>query len=399
MNKKYFVLLIALILCTTGCWNYKELNEIAIIGAIGIDYDDEKELFDISVQILNAKKTSSGSSSGSEQQSPVTVYQSKAKTIHEALRNIVLESPKKLYLGHLEILVFGEGFAKKHLEDGVDFFLRDLESRKVFNIVLAKEDKASNIIKILTPLEGMPAHSILQSILSASKNKGIATDITYDEFLSQIYANGTEAVIPTIIIDGKVSDGTDSKDTSTTAPKTKLRIGTLGIFEDFKLKGYLDQDESIGYNLLQNNLDYSIFSFPCDDKKNYAAVEMNSAKSKVSLSIKDDKPKADIKISIEANLTEYNCKSNLSDEKVIEEISKKAAKNIKGKIDKVIKASQEKYNIDFIGFGEQVYLNNYSYWKKHKNEWKNIFPNIEYKINLDLKLPKKGSIINSAKEG
>jgi spore germination protein KC len=399
MAKKGFILIAAILLLTTGCWNYRELNSMAIVGAVGIDYDDEKKLFDISVQIQNAKKTTPGSPSGNQQQSPITVYQSKAKTIHEALRNFVLESPKKLYLGHIQVLVFGESFAKDHLKDGVDFFLRDLESRKVFNVILAKDDKASDVIKILTPLEGIPSQSIIQNILAASSYKGVATDITFDELLSQIYAEGIEAVIPTIIIEGKVSDGITDKAITTTDPKTKLKIGNLGIFKGYKFKGYLDQEESIGYNLLQNNLDLSIFSFPCDEKNNYAAIELTSAKSNISLSVKDNKPKADISLSATVSLSEYNCKSNLSDEKVINEIRKKAAKNIKSKIDKTIKASQKKYNVDFIGFGEQLYLNNNSYWKKNKKDWEKIFPNIDYKITVDLKMPQKGSIINSTKEG
>lgn len=401
MHKKYILLITIVILATTGCWNYRELNDMAIVGSVGIDYNKEKDIFEVSAQILNAKKSSTGggSSSGSSQPSPIIVYESKAKTIHEALRNMIFESPKKLYIGHLQLIIFGEDLAKKHLAESIDFFLRDAESRKEIHIILAKEGKASDVLKVLTPLEDLPASSLTDSIRTVADYKGSVNDTTFDEFLSQIYGDGIEAVIPTVIIEGKVKEGETSKNTSKTEADTVLKIDNLGIFKGYKLVGYLDQEESIGYNILLNNLGASVISFPCDDSGNYGSIEVVKSSSKISASVDDSKPKFDIKVSTEATLSEYDCKDNLRDNDVINEITKKASSKIKAMVKKTIEAAQKKYNTDIIGFGEQLYLNQNSYWKKNKKEWKTIFPNAKYNIKVNLKIPKKGSTINSAKEG
>ena len=40
--------------------------------------------------------------------SQITVYTKEGDTVHEALRNTSLESPKKLYVGHLESIIISE---------------------------------------------------------------------------------------------------------------------------------------------------------------------------------------------------------------------------------------------------------------------------------------------------
>ena len=48
--KKILLVLMCLMMC--GCYDYKELNQISIIGGIGIDYDNE---YIVSLEIINDK--------------------------------------------------------------------------------------------------------------------------------------------------------------------------------------------------------------------------------------------------------------------------------------------------------------------------------------------------------
>ena len=80
--KKIIILVLCLLL--TGCYNYKELNKIAIVSSISIDKKDNKYL--VGAQVLNVKPKDDSNSSN------VIVYKEEGKTIEEALRNITKKS-------------------------------------------------------------------------------------------------------------------------------------------------------------------------------------------------------------------------------------------------------------------------------------------------------------------
>jgi len=94
----------------------------------------------ITTQVLNTQKSgdSSGGGSGS---SSVVVYETKRKSIHEALRDTIEKVPNKLYIAHLELVLISEEAAKKNdILATLDFFLRDNEGGNNFMIVIAKDD-------------------------------------------------------------------------------------------------------------------------------------------------------------------------------------------------------------------------------------------------------------------
>jgi spore germination protein KC len=80
MKHLKIIFVCAIVLLMTGCWNYRSLEELAIVGAIGIDVDNDG--FNISVEIINPKKVGGTSSSGNTpEETDIVVYKVKAKTV------------------------------------------------------------------------------------------------------------------------------------------------------------------------------------------------------------------------------------------------------------------------------------------------------------------------------
>jgi spore germination protein KC len=77
-------LLILLVLSSlTGCWNRRELNELAIAVAIGIDKSNGE--YKVSTQIVNPGEMSSKQSSGGGS-APIVTHHTSGKTVIEALQ-------------------------------------------------------------------------------------------------------------------------------------------------------------------------------------------------------------------------------------------------------------------------------------------------------------------------
>ena len=82
MKKIKFSILIIVFILSTGCWNYQELNDLAIATVIAVDKTDD-DLYEVSILVSNDKNTQVSSKEG---ESLTTVYSGTGRTISEALK-------------------------------------------------------------------------------------------------------------------------------------------------------------------------------------------------------------------------------------------------------------------------------------------------------------------------
>lgn len=380
--KKIFVVVFTLfiLLLSSGCYNYKEINEMAIVSSIGIDKDDKNDKYIVSAQIMNSKE------SEDSEDSQIIVYTKEGDTIHEALRNVTLESPRKLYGNHLSKIVLSEEVAKEGIDNVLDTFNRLSEVRNEFIITVVKDNKASDVLKVLTSTETIPAEYVKLSLKIADETSGLTYTTKLDEFISLYLKKGIDPVVPVLKIDKKSKKGTTIDNITTTDPMSKIVIENLAVTNKGKLETYLKSEEVIGYNFLKNQIQKMIIPVKCDDKNNYASIAILKNKTKSNTSKKDNKYIINFDINSEAIITEYNCESNLKNEKVIEKLEKDTEKKINRYIKKSLDKQKETKG-KFLGLERLIYLD----YPKYKNE------DYSVKYNVKVNLVRKGEIRNSIK--
>ena len=380
--KKFVLIIITLfiLLISSGCYNYKEINDMAIVSSIGIDKDNKNDKYIVSAQIMNSKE------SEDSEDSQITVYTKEGDTVHEALRNITLKSPRKLYGNHLSKIVLSEEVAKEGIDNILDIFNRITEVRNEFIITIVKEDKASDVLKVLTTTESIPAEYVKLSLKIADKTSGLTYATKLDEFISLYLKKGIDPVVPVLKIDKKEKKGTTINNITTTNPISKIVIEDLAVTNKGKLETYLKNEEVIGYNFLRNQIQKMSIPVKCDDENNYASILILKNKTKSNAAKKDNKYIINFNINSEAIITEYNCKKDLTDEKVIKELEKDTEKKIKRYIKKSLNKQKETKG-KFLGLERIIYLD----YPKYKNE------DYSVKYNAKINLVRKGEIRNSVK--
>ncbi len=380
--KKFVLIIITLfiLLISSGCYNYKEINDMAIVSSIGIDKDNKNDKYIVSAQIMNSKE------SEDSEDSQITVYTKEGDTVHEALRNITLKSPRKLYGNHLSKIVLSEEVAKEGIDNILDIFNRITEVRNEFIITIVKEDKASDVLKVLTTTESIPAEYVKLSLKIADKTSGLTYATKLDEFISLYLKKGIDPVVPVLKIDKKEKKGTTINNITTTNPISKIVIEDLAVTNKGKLETYLKNEEVIGYNFLRNQIQKMIIPVKCDDENNYASILILKNKTKSNAAKKDNKYIINFNINSEAIITEYNCKKDLTDEKVIKELEKDTEKKINRYIKKSLNKQKETKG-KFLGLERIIYLD----YPKYKNE------DYSVKYNAKVNLVRKGEIRNSVK--
>lgn len=379
-----FFSLFALLL--TGCYNYHELENLAIVTGLSIDKKDNQYV--IGVLVANSKKQEASSKEG---QSQTIVYEGKGNSVMEAFYNIDLESPKQLYIGHLAVVVIDENIAKNEIEKISDILIRSPESRKNFYVVIARDTKAEDVLKITSPLESYPSQSVSMNLKNTSTYQGISTDLTYSEFIASMLTPGINPTLPTIKIAGSVKDGEKQQNLESTDPKTKLQLGTLAIFRNTSLLGYVNENESRMINILNRRTAYSLESVKYED--NNIVFHLSNFNIKRKATLKENKPIMNISFQATAAINEINANVNLSDPNTIKEINQLLEKRIKQQILHTIHVTQNEFKSDIFGFGNLFYQKYPKYYSKMELKWdEEEYSKVKMNVKVDIDLETKGSL-------
>ncbi|OMD44110.1 Ger(x)C family spore germination protein [Paenibacillus odorifer] len=375
----------------TSCWSRQELNKIAI--AVGLGFDKQGDQYQVSAQVVLPSQIAG--SKGGVAQAPVNLYKATGRTITEALRKITTRSPRQIYISHLRILVLGEDLAKEGISDVLDSLSRDTETRNDYFIVVAKNAKAEDALKVLTNLEKIPAVRLFSSLETSRKTWAPTSTVTLGTLITELVTRGKNPVLTGLVIEGSVAVGESLKNVESIDSPTQLNYSGLAVFKDDKLIGWLNPEESKVYNYLTNQVKETLAVRKCPHGK-MASYKVFDAHAKVKGSMRNGKPEISIQQHMEADLTEVQCKDlDLTNPKTITELEQSINKEVSEQFESTIKKVQKEYKSDIFGFGEAIYRSNPQAWKKLRNNWDQTFVDMPVNIEMDCKIVLLGKVTNS----
>lgn len=374
--KKIFLLLFVLVL--TGCWNYQELNEYAIVTGMAIDYKDNK--YQVSVLVANGNKTEA-------EGTKTSLLSGEGDTIYSAIKDISLASPKEIYLSHLSVIILSEDTAKVGISHILDFLLREPQAHQNFYLLMAKDTKASDTLSILSPLADYPSQNITSNITNSSKLQGKISDASFNLFMEKYLEEGFEPIMNSIIIVGDTKQGQMADNQEKIKQDAYTKLDSLALFQGDKLVGWTTQEESTGIDLILGEIGTFYFNVPCDN--GYAVTLSNDYK--VSYDIQKDKVK--IKAEATGTLREMGCNINLEEEREIVKLEQAAEKEMrKYMVNGIQKAKQ--YETDIFGFGSKYYKKYPKDFQKIK-DWNHFFTTYPVEIEVSFQYTRKGALEQS----
>ncbi|MBO6145930.1 MAG: Ger(x)C family spore germination protein [Bacilli bacterium] len=371
---KRVIIIFIIVFLLSGCYNYKELNKLAIVSSVSIDKSNNEYL--VGAQVINIKNKEDTSSSN------VTVYEAKGKTIEEALRKMTMKSDKKLYGGHLNKLVISEDVAKDSIINIIDLFQRLPEIKDEFTITISKDIEANKVIKMITSSESIPADYVKNTIDSSDLQSALTYSSKLDEFVSYYLKDYIDPVISVIRVKNYNDNSTKTSNKETTYSNSKIVLDNIAITNNGKFEKYLNDNETIGYNFIKDNINQMIIPIKCGN--NYSSISVLSSKTKNKVVKKDNYYVITFNIKSNATINEYNCKKDLDNEKTINFLERESERKIKKYINDVLDVKSKS---EFLGLKRIIYLN----YPQYKDE--------DYKIktNIKVNISRNGDIRNSSK--
>lgn len=388
MKKCMFVLLI-LSLLLTGCWDRRELNELGITLAIGIDKVEDE--YQVTAQVVVPSEISSKTSTG---RSPVTLFQATGETVYEALRKITKISPRKIYPGHLRTLVLGEDIAEEGIAESLDLLSRDWEFRSDFFVVIAKDMTAGEVLNVTTTIENIPANKMFNTLKTSQASWAATNGFILDELIANLTSDGKEAVLTGILVTGEQKKGSSKQNVESITPPARIEYDELAVFKKDKLVGWLTEREARGYNAIVNEVQNTVTVISCSEEGK-ATLEIIQFDSKIKGNINKGKPVVDVNIKVKGNVGEVECQINLNDPQTIVELEKNTEKEMEESIKSTIETVQKQYKSDIFGFGNAIHRSNPKEWKKIKEQWDEEFPEMTANVKVDVKLVHTGTVGNS----
>lgn len=429
-----FILSTIILTTLTGCYDYREMNTLAIVSATEINKIGDE--YQVSVQAINPQAPDKNTVS----QAPFIIYTGTGKTIQEAYRSITLSASRFMYSNHLDLLIINEKIAKENISYLIDYYIRNPGIRTEFYVLISKDD---NILSVTTPIDEISSASIKESIENNYKYYGVSSRTTFSEFVNMNLNPNQEIVLPTIELvkdtptedknineeknnnedinankdkdnnenndknksnnsedknnksnqEENESDGTSNKNTEKTEIKNKYLLGGYAIFKNNKLVGYLNNKESINYNIITNNIKNTIITYECSKNK-YLAIEITDSSS----SIKTKNNKVSININLKGNINESHCNIDITKNKNIKKISHEIEEKLNKEIANDILNVRDNYHTDIYKFKDIIYKHDYSYYQKIKNNYDEAYQNLDISVKTNIQLVEKGNILEVINE-
>ncbi|WP_107943027.1 MULTISPECIES: Ger(x)C family spore germination protein [Metasolibacillus] len=384
------LLFLSICLLLSGCWSKKELNDIAIVVALGIDQQGDE--YEVTVQVVNPGEISSKQPTSGR--SPVSTYSATGPTIFEAIRKVTLLAPRKSYFSHLQIIVFGSELLESGIKPALDFLSRDHEFRNDLNVIAAYETTAKDIISVLTPVEKIPANKITFSLKISEKAWGSTATVALYDLIDALHYEDNSLVLSTLNLIGSKEIGMSKENVDQIVVPTILKYSGFAVLKKGKMVGLLTDEESKGYNFLTDNIKSTIEQITCPEDGNLA-VEITRSKTTVKGKFDNNTPKIHVLVDLQQNIGEVKCVIDLTKEQTIKEINDKTSDVIKQKIEKTLHALQKKYEADAVQFNKVLHKQEPKKWRNIKNEWESLFPNVEVTVDVVVHTRNTGTIQNS----
>lgn len=347
--KKIILLLITMFLLT-ACGDYKEVNDLAIVNSIGVDYQNNN--FVVTLEVLNSKVDKESGKIYSYART------GQGKNIAKAVEKAADTLSYRPYYSHIKLKIISKEVAENHLDQIIDYFIRNTYFRENSYLLVAKDKSPKELLSIVSKENPIPGQAMIDLLKNNSYASNIAVNKKFTPFLTEILAFGLDGSISVVNLQDK-----------------KFYIDGLAIFKDKKMVNILDNNDALIFNLLSTSKNKPLFNIKVNNQN--LSIVIYNAKTK----FKVEPSTINILGAYHAKIYSNEGNLNLNSTKVLKKIAQKASIHLDKLIYDFVKKIQEN-DSDILGLAQKYYLKTRD---KNNNLWQHAHINSNIKVIIDKK--------------
>lgn len=407
----YLLIFIALFPVLTGCWSAHEISNLAIVDSMGIDETSDGQLEVTGIIVKPAALYPEQGESGNASRNAYIVKTVTGKNMIEIMGKLTDAISEQLYLGHLDVVVFGQRAAKTKMKDCIDFFIRGNDFRPNIKVLVAKGTAKSLISQ--PPTLNLSVGLELQEV-AKSRTFGMTNMVEDLSKFTEKMDENTEDPYTGLI--GSSVTGTNDQpafqdlnpihkkavqtETSLNHQATVGQNGntkTLGlegtaVFKGSRLVGDLNPSETQGLMLLKGNLNDGVVTLQCGNgQQGNVGLLIRGSTSTFQPKWIHGQPSMGVFISVDADIGQVTCQSMAVSSNKIQQLNQELEEKMMNNVIDVLNVAQKQWQTDIFGFGEAFYKKNPVVWKQMAPNWRNgLLKNMEVKVVIHANINRFG---------
>ncbi|MHB1392722.1 MAG: Ger(x)C family spore germination protein [Clostridia bacterium] len=368
-------ILLLCILLLTGCWDKVEIEDRLFVLAIGVDKTKEEDkktpedryTLSFVSPVVGQVKEGPGPA--------FKTYKTVNNTVIMALSQLMERFSQKQFYGHTRAIFFGEDIMmdEKLLKGVIDGVSRYPElHNSMFAYIVPS--RAEDVFKV----EPMFDKLLMPYITGITENSDYTSKIlklTLADMIIMLADQKGSLVIP------KLTPGKD-----------EVKMNGAGVIKEYKLIGYLGDQEVAVYNWLTDKAKGGNISVEYKDVS--VAFRHFTFIRNIKLSkVEGGKIYLDYKMETEGSIEEYMVGKRVLKDAVLKEIEDEVEKRIEGESEKLVKKLQQEFRVDLIGARD--YLSKYQpkLFKTIEKDYEKYFTdNIVIKVTAEVHIRRVGLI-------
>lgn len=373
--KKLFAVFfgIFIIFAFSSCsYGETELKNRLIIEGIGIDFDDKKNMYDLTVQVL---VTYGGSKEGSPE-TPSINYSVSGKTVAEAVSSLSDTTGKNPLYSQNRIIVIGSGMSGEQTVRALDYFIREYTARADV-LVAASAGDAKDVISNSDGSSEISAKIIEGAIQESSVNSKCENTELYN--IVNLYNEDTTTFTMPLL---EVT--TDRNLTAKTVKVTGTRVFSSG--ED---ENRMSDTETMFFLFASDKVQSGTFSAETED--GVSGLDIIRSKTNIKTSVKNNLPFYEIEVKCVADLVEYDGTRFGNIEKTdVLKIQEAAESYIEEGMKEVISRQLKEEKSDIFRFGRRLMKAEPELYRKLSENWSEILPEIDFTVKAQVTVRRIG---------
>ncbi|PZT54658.1 Ger(x)C family spore germination protein [Paenibacillus silvae] len=375
---RMLITFISLLSCVvlSGCWDRIEINDLAIVLATGVDYENDK--VHLTAQIFVPRKAGGGDSTGGGgSPSGVTLIRTaEGRNIAEALNRLQRKVPRNMFWGHCEVIVINEDAGKHGLREYIDFFLRYPQIRE-HAYVFSTTESAKGILALLDPLERSSAESLREM---ANLRLGTRTSVLD---LAKSIEGPSESVILSRML---TLPPPDEKDKLATTPYIK----GLSLYKKDRYVRTITEPLTVGVLLLAKDLNNIIMPVEFRSSKGSFSIQLLDIKTKLKPKITNGQWRMLVNVETQGEVVLNTTDGDLTDPTVLKELEQEWGKKLQELAQAALYLSQQEMRADLYHFAVEFRRFYPQQWKKQEKNWEKIYPDLDVQIKVKAKVVRSG---------
>jgi len=371
----------ALLLCGTGCWDVKELDDISLVTGIGVDSVISGGEYSVTVQTAlpgsGITGSQEGQGQGGRQQKPYRLARETGRSFIDAVRKLNNVNTRRPFYHHNLVIVFGRDMAQKGVRNIMDLMMRARETRADVWVIVA-EETADELLSVDVEGEQIPGVA-MEKLARQFARVSPELHTTLISFTNQLLSESCAPIATLMKISEK--DGTQ-----------QLAVSGIAMFKGDSMVGALSAEELDGFFWTLKRR--STGNISIRSEYGDAALEVRESVCTVEPAVRDGRVSMSLSIEVMAHIHELAGYREMPLEQTLAFLEERTAKQIIRQAGNCIAKAQQ-HRADIFGFASYVHRRFPKEWGSIKGKWDDIFEKMPVAVRAKVKIIDTGMIKNA----